>query len=544
MKFVRRSSLRDTIEVVRTSSSVGCSKNRNAFLQAKRSRSKRVQTPQNTGHLLFLLSDNPAHFATKKMISPRRSANSSTNATDGALSSSVSTSVSQQQSGVAPKSPVLVSMGRSRLTKEGFIKEVRDRLYDAESGQWNGRFFVIQCNESQNHAPGASATDATGVPVVPMKKNLSIKSQTVSVANCAASWNAARRDKVFSVFLGSPYWLTGKLDEVLEFLTTLGFDVPEQRLSNYLLSPVKMLTLAPKHLLLSALGEAGTESGGAAAANGSSAAPTTEGDKDATDIEPIGNTIIDIATYLEGSLAQEAAEAAEAQSSGGAAREPRESKKTAASAASPSASRAKLSGTELFVQKLNQAKTEGGFVLDVSNWPRVVKTKSSTKNKHQLLTDLPIISSKFDNFLQAMISAGERDRLSFALRAANGKFDGQDLHAVYSSLTSATAVRPLSPVINNSSGSGLESPSVAPKKTRGRKPAESKSGAAVESSGAELANNSSNNNDEDDSLHIPRKSGGAAAAYYNEADRAYNYDDNDDVYENTNEQGDDEDDIM
>lgn len=430
-------------------------------------------------------------------------------------------------------------MGRSRLTKEGFIKEVRDRLYDAETGQWNGRFFVIQCNESQNHAPGASANDATGAPVIPMKKNLSIKSQTVCVANCAASWNAARRDKVFPVFFGSPYWLTGKLEEVLEFLTTLGFDVSEQRLGNYLLSPVKMLNLAPKHLLLSALGEAAngtTENSGANGAGGAA----DSADKDATDIEPIGTTIIDIATYLEGSLAQEAAEAAEAVASG-AAREPRESKKAATAAASPSASRVKLSGTDLFVQKLNQAKAEGGFVLDVSNWPRVVKTKSSTKTKHQLLTDLPIISSKFDNFLQAMISAGERDRASFALRAANGKFDGQDLHAIYNALTSSSAARPLSPVINNSSaGTGLESPVAVPKKTRARKSVETKpSAGATEASAAAAANN-----DDDDSLMIPRKSGGASSSYYTEADRAYNYTDHDDVYDNGNDNAEEDDDIL
>lgn len=463
---------------------------------------------------------------------------------------------------VAPKSPVMVSMGRSRLTKEGFIKEVKDRLYDTESGQWNGRFFVIRCNESQNTASGATATDSTGAPVIPMKKNLSIAPQTVSIANCAASWNAARRDKVFSVFLGPPYWLTGKLEEVMEFLNTLGFEIAESRLSNILLSPVKMLSLAPKHLLLHAALDGGADSAaGATAASGAAAA---DADKDATEIEPIGSVILDIATHLEGSLAQEAAEAAEAQATGasaatGSGRKAATSAtaaaaSSAAGATSPSSSRAKLSGTELFIQKLTQAKNEGGFVLDVTNWPRVVKTKSSTKNKHQLLSDLPIISGKFETFLQAMVSAGERDRLSFALRSANGKFDGQDLHTIYNTVANNASARPLSPVINTAPGQGLESPSVAApaKKTRARRAttaaADSKS-AATAAAAQPAGDHHQQNDDDDDSLMIPRKNGGGGGAagsspsYYTSNDHANTYDDDaDNVYDdNGNDNGDDDD---
>lgn len=469
------------------------------------------------------------------MISPRRLASNTNSATTSADASVAVASA-------APKSPVLVSMGRSRLTKEGFIKEVRDRLYDVETGQWNGRFFVIRCNETQNTAAGASAVDATGAPVIPMKKNLSIASQTTSVTNCAASWNAARRDKVFPVFLGSPYWLTGKLDEVMEFLNTLGFDVSESRLSNYLLSPVKMLSLAPKNLLLHAANDSASDGN-----TGNTTNDTTE--KDATEIEPIGSIIIDIATHLEGSLAQEAAEAAEAQASAtsnGSGRKSAMAAGAAAAAASPSTSRAKLSGTELFNQKLTQAKSEGGFVLDVTNWPRVVKTKSSTKNKHQLLTDLPIISGKFESFLQAMISAGERDRLSFALRSANGKFDGQDLHAIYNAVSSNTSARPLSPVINTVAAAALESPTTsaatAAKKTRARRSVgDSKS---AKSSATAAAAEVPAADDEDDSLMIPRKSG-ASASYYTNNDHANSYnDDHDDIYDNAGDNGEDDDDLM
>lgn len=440
----------------------------------------------------------------------------------------------------APKSPTLVSMGRSRLNKEGFIKEVRDRLYDVSTGQWNGQFFVIRSTTTQSAT--STANDETGAPTITSKKNLSIAPQTLSVSNCASSWNAARGDKIFSVFLGSPYWLTGKLEDVIEFLQTLGFEINESKLGDVILSPVKMLSLSPKELLLHA---SSTDADGAGAG---AASADASNDKDATEIEQVATNLIDIATYLEGSLAQEKQEEEAAGASGSA----RSASPAASRNKSPSsAARNASSALDSYMVKLQQAKTEGGFVLDVTNWPRVVKAKSSTKTKHQLLSDLPIISSKFDNFLQAMITAGERDRMSFALRSANGKFDGQDIHAIYNAVASANG-RPLTPIVSASpdspaapSGASAAAPASGARK-RGRSVASS---AAIDS-GSSASKKHAAAVDDGDDLVIRRKSTGAsvaASSYMNSTgagSASHIHDDEDDVnhddiYDNNDDNGDD-----